>query len=98
MAMSAPKQVAATWAVLLALAAVVYVAMGHHRPDDDSYRAGYTAVSNPEHARTLMALAGKSSWSVCDALLDRRSVASATRLVQADFVSGCTHAIADAME
>jgi len=98
MAMSAPKQVAAIWAVLLALAAVVDVAMGNHRPDEVSYRAGYAAVSNPVQARTLMAVPGVSSRSACDALLDRRSATGSSRLIQADFVSGCTHAIADAME
>ena len=99
MAVSTPVQVAATGVVLLALAAVMKVAMGHHHADDDSYRAGYNSVSNAEHARTLMTLAGTTSWSVCDALLDRRSsTEDLNELIKADFVSGCKRAIAEAME
>jgi hypothetical protein len=94
MSMSAPRQVAATWAALLALAAIVDLATGHdapHAPDDASFRAGYAAVSSPVHARTLMALSGTDSSSLCVALLDNRPVST-------DFVSGCKHAIANAME
>jgi hypothetical protein len=99
MSSSARTRAAVTWAALFAFAAIVDLARGHDLSDDDSYLAGYTAVSNPSHARALMALPGTSSGSVCDALLDRVLVSTdASRLIEADFVSGCQHAIADAME
>ena len=90
---------AATWLALLAFALTVGLLRSGEVADEQSYRAGYAQASHPDFIRSVMSKPGATSASLCDALFERLIAHDeAGNLVWADFVGGCKHAVAEAME
>lgn len=85
-------------AVLLVLAIGVHVSLGSAPRDDASYEAGYRAASHSTLIReTITAHATPST--LCNTMVEHALRADEPpRIVQDDFISGCTRAIAEAME
>lgn len=86
-------------AALIVLLAVAEIACGSHGRDDTSYRAGYAAASNGTVVREAMTGPGMTPSVFCDALVETMlSKGGSTNIVTIDFVTGCTRAVAEAME
>ena len=86
-------------AVLVAALILVGIASGPPDRDDTSFRAGYTAVSDPGAVRAAMATPGMTPSAFCDGLA--RTLSSdggSSTVVAVDFLAGCRSAVADAME
>ena len=95
----AGRRVSKTAAALLVLAVLFQLTIGHTNGDSASYGAGYAAASNGPLVRAVLNGSGGSSSRLCDELVDRVVVkAESGTVVRADFISGCKHAIGDAME
>jgi hypothetical protein len=92
------RRVTLIMATLLALIAIVAVMIGDHRRDDRSYDAGYAAASDSGFVRTAMASPGVTSSTLCDALVAGALIRYSGNLARDGFVTGCRHAVADAME
>ncbi len=76
----------------------VHVSIGSGPRDDASYEAGYRAASNGALIREAIA-AHTTSTTLCDTLVKHALITDQPpRIVQDDFISGCTRAIAEAME
>ncbi len=96
--MSEEQRVCAICFALLILLAVP-AATGSDAHDGASFRAGYAAVTDASLVRAEMTSPGTTSSALCNSLFERTLVeAVSTAVVRADFVSGCTRAVADAME
>ena len=92
-------RVTKTAAALLVLAVTVQLTTGHSDTDSASFGAGYAAASNGPLVRAVVKQSDVSSSRLCDELVDRAVVsADSGNVVRADFISGCKHAIGDAME
>ncbi len=84
---------------LLVLAMGVHVVIGDHGRDDASYQAGYRAASDTALVRKAVIAAHTTPAALCTSLATQAVTAQPTRpLVQDDFISGCTRAVAEAME
>ncbi len=80
------------------LLAAVSAATGSSDRDDASFKAGYTAASDASFVRSEMTT-GTTSSALCNTLVERMlAEADSTAVVRADFLSGCTRAVAEAME
>lgn len=91
-------RVSACCALLLAVTVVVELVLGHHSPDDHSYRTGYRAA-DATAARTVMTRPGVTATVVCEGIADRTLAAPAAAGVNRhDFLIGCRTAVGDAME
>lgn len=89
-------------AVLVVAAMSVHVAISadvRDVRDDGSYQAGYRAASNPTLIRETVIAAHTTPAALCTTLAEHAlTAAPSPPLVRDDFISGCTHAIAETME
>ena len=86
-------------AALLAAAAVLELMTGHGGRESSSYGAGYAAASNGANVQKAMRAPGVNPSSFCNKLVDQViSSKEPSTLVRDDFVSGCRHALVNAME
>lgn len=86
-------------AILVAAAMGVHVATSADVRDDGSYQAGYRAASNTTLIRETVTAAHTTPAALCTTLAEHAVTAQPSPpLVLDDFISGCTRAIAEAME
>lgn len=86
-------------AVLLVLLIGVHASIGSDPRDDVSFDAGYRAASNGTLIREAMAAPRTTSAALCNSLVKRAFIThEPPHIVQDDFISGCTRAVAEAME
>lgn len=86
-------------AILVVLTMSVHVATRDDVRDDRSYQAGYRAASNPTLIRETVTATHTTPAALCATLAGQALTAQpSSHLVQDDFISGCTRAIAETME
>ena len=92
-------RVSAIAAVLLAVAVLLELMTGHRGRETPSFGAGYAAASNDADVQRAMRASGASPSTVCNKLVDQAiSSNEPSTVVRDDFVSGCRHALVNAME
>lgn len=97
--MSEEQRICATCFALVVMLAAVPAVTGSDGRDGASFSAGYAAVTDASWVRAEMTSPGTTSLTLCNSLVERTLVeADSTAVVRADFISGCTRAVADAME